>query len=176
VGETLANTMVQQSHDVIMGSRDAKNAKATAWAESTGGKASCGTFAEAAAYGETLFNCTSGGASLSALEIAGAENLKSKTLIDVANPLDFSRGMPPTLSVCNDDSLAEQIQRRFPDTHVVKALNTLTANLMVNPTALSSPGNLFICGNNLDAKTQTTELLKSWGWPEKRSPSKTAAS
>ena len=92
-----------------------------------------GTFADAAAFGEVLFNCTSGEASLEALSLAGADNLKGKVLIDIANPLDFSRGMPPSLLVCNTDSLGEQIQRAFPEAKVVKSLNTMNCNLMVNP-------------------------------------------
>ena len=98
-----------------------------------GGPASEGTFADAAGFGELLVNATAGAASLEALEMAGAEQLAGKVLIDVANPLDFSHGMPPTLTVCNDDSLGEQIQRALPDVRVVKTLNTVTAAVMVDP-------------------------------------------
>ena len=119
-----------------MGSRQAGNEKAVAWASEAGDGASEGSFADAAEFGEVVVNATAGGASLEALEAAGAENLEGKVLIDVANALDFSQGMPPTLSVCNDDSLGERIQRAFPEARVVKALNTINASVMVSPGAL----------------------------------------
>src|SRR5581483_3054552 len=85
-----------------------------------------------------------------------------------ANPLDFGQGMPPTLSVCNDDSLAERIQREFPDARVVKAMNTVNASVMVRPGSLGELTNLFLCGNDDDAKRQVTGLLQSFGWAEGR--------
>jgi predicted dinucleotide-binding enzyme len=113
-----------------------------------------------------LFNATNGGGSLEALALAGEMNLNGKVLIDVANPLDFSRGMPPTLFVCNTDSLGEQIQRAFPEVKVVKSLNTVTASLMVNPRQLADGDHhIFVCGNDTEAKRQVVELLTSWfGW------------
>jgi predicted dinucleotide-binding enzyme len=166
VGTTLGTKFVQLGHDVKMGGRAANNEKAAAWVQSTGGsKASQGTFADAAAFGELLFNCTSGGGALPALTAAGAANLAGKVLVDVSNPLDFSKGFPPSLSVCNADSLGEQIQRTFPDARVVKALNTLSAPLMINPAALAGEHDLFICGNDPGAKAQVTEMLRGWlGW------------
>ena len=138
VGEAIGSKLVQLGYEVKMGSRSANHEKAVAWAGKNGQHASQGTFADAAAFGTIIFNCTAGIASLKALTLAGANNLKGKVLIDVANPLDFSRGMPPTLTVCNTDSLGEQIQRAFPETKVVKTLNTLNCNLMVNPALLLS--------------------------------------
>src|SRR4051812_40405223 len=99
VGETIATKLVALGHDVRMGARDAANEKATAWAGAHG--ASHGTFADAADHGEVVFNCTAGVASLEALEQAGEDALRGKVVIDVANPLDFSKGFPPTLTVCN---------------------------------------------------------------------------
>jgi len=99
VGPTIGTKLVELGHEVMMGSRSKDNEKAAAWAKSVGPKASHGTFADAARFGELLFNCTNGMASLKALGLAGAENMKGKTLVDIANPLDFSKGMPPTLSV-----------------------------------------------------------------------------
>ena len=162
VGSTLGTKLAQLGHDVKMGARKAGNEKAVAFAKAN--KASEGSFADAAAHGEIVFNCTSGGASLAALEQAGAKNLDSKVLVDVANPLDFSKGMPPSLTIVNTDSLGEQIQKAFPKARVVKALNTLNAGLMVNPAALKEPTDLLICGNDKAAKAQVTELLKSFGW------------
>ncbi|MEA2701124.1 MAG: 8-hydroxy-5-deazaflavin:NADPH oxidoreductase [Myxococcales bacterium] len=165
VGNTLGTKFATLGHEVKMGSRTASNEKAAAWVGSAGSKASQGTFADAAAFGEILFNCTSGAVSLPALEAAGARNLAGKILVDVSNPLDFSKGMPPSLTVCNTDSTGEQLQRAFPDAKVVKALNTLTSALMVNPGALAGEHDLFICGNDDGAKGRVTEILREWlGW------------
>ncbi|MGV1048646.1 MAG: NADPH-dependent F420 reductase, partial [Solirubrobacterales bacterium] len=124
-----------------------------------------GTFAAAAAGAELVFNCTAGGASLAALSAAGAESLAGKTLVDVANPLDFSAGFPPTLSVCNDDSLAERIQAAFPETRVVKALNTVNSAVMVDPGRVRGDHSIFVCGNDEAAKAQVRALLEAIGWP-----------
>lgn len=164
VGDSIGTKLVSLGHTVKMGSRTANNEKATAWTTRNGELASNGTFAAAAAFGEIIFNCTTGHASLEALQLAGRENLQGKILIDVANPLDFSKGMPPSLTVCNTDSLGEVIQRQFTDVKVVKALNTMNCHLMVNPGLLKDPGNVFICGNDADAKTEVENLLKSFGW------------
>jgi predicted dinucleotide-binding enzyme len=99
------------------------------------------------------------------LEAAGAENLDGKVLIDVSNPLDFSKGRPPTLAVCNDDSVGEQIQRAYPGVKVVKALNTVTADVMVDPSLIPGEHSLPIAGNDEGAKAQVSELLQSFGWP-----------
>ena len=165
VGTTIASKLVQLGHDVQLGSRAAGNDKAVAWSKSNGARASEGSFADAAAFGDLLFNCTSGTGSLPALEAAGATNLGSKVLVDVSNPLDFSKGMPPSLSVCNTDSLAEQLQRAFPNLKVVKALNTMTAAIMVNPGLIKGEHEAFICGNDASAKSKVKELLTSgFGW------------
>ena len=130
------------------------------------GQVKLGSFAEAAAHGEIVVNATAGMASLDALKRAGEPNLNGKILIDIANPLDFSKGMPPSLSVCNTDSLGEQIQRAFPGAKVVKTLNTMNANLMVNPRQLADgEHHAFVSGNDAQAKVKVTDLLKSWfGW------------
>jgi len=165
VGQTLAGKLVSLGHDVMMGSRQSGNEKAVAWAKAGGEHASEGTFAEAAAFGETVVNATAGGASLDALGSAGAENLAGKVLIDVANPLDFSAGMPPSLTICNTDSLAEQIQRAFPEASVVKTLNTVNADVMVEPAIVPGSHTIFLCGNDSKAKAAVGELLQSFGWP-----------
>ena len=148
-----------------MGSRTANNAKAAEWTKANGPRASQGTFADSAAFGEIVINCTAGSASLEVLKMAGSKNLKGKILIDIANPLDFSKGMPPTLTVCNTDSLAEQIQRTFPDTKVVKTLNTMNCRIMANPNLVPGDHDVFICGNDANARAKVTDILKSWfGW------------
>jgi predicted dinucleotide-binding enzyme len=165
VGQALATKLVQLGHSVMMGSRTANNANASKWAKSNGANASKGSFADAALYGELLFNCTAGMASLEALRLAGDKNMDSKILVDVANPLDFSKGMPPSLSVCNTDSLGEQIQREFPTLRVVKSLNTVSSSLMVNPSLVPGEHDIFVCGNDDKAKKAVAELLKNgFGW------------
>jgi hypothetical protein len=165
VGKTIGTKLVQLGHDVKMGSRTANNEKASEWVKASGANASQGTFAEAAAFGELLFNCTSGMVSLEALKIAGASNMNGKILIDISNPLDFSKGMPPTLSVCNSDSLGEQIQRAYPRVKVVKTLNTLNCNIMVNPSLVPGSHDIFVSGNDAGAKAKVIDILKSWfGW------------
>jgi predicted dinucleotide-binding enzyme len=166
VGRTLAQALVDRGHEVRMGSRTAGNEKAVAWAEQAGPLASEGDFADAAAFGELAINATAGVASLEALDAAGADTLAGKVLVDVSNPLDFSQGMPPTLSVCNDDSLGEQIQRAFPEVRVVKALNTMTAAVMVDPGLVGGTHTVFICGDDAKAKAQAQVLLAEFGWPE----------
>lgn len=166
VGTTIGSKLAALGHEVRMGARQATNEKAQAWAKSAGPKASVGTFADAAAFGELVFNCTSGGGSLAALDAAGAANLRAKILIDVSNPLDFSKGMPPSLFVSNTDSLGEQIQRAFPETKVVKTLNTLNCELMVNPSRLAGGDHdVFVSGNDEEAKGRVAEILRDWfGW------------
>ena len=165
VGDAIGTKLVQLGHEVKMGSRSATNEKAAAWVKRTGPHASQGTFAEAAAFGEVVFNCTSGAASLEALKMAGAVNLKDKVLIDVTNPLDFSKGAPPSLSVCNTDSLGEQIQRAFPETKVVKTLNTMSCQVMVNPSLVKGDHDVFVSGNDAEAKATVTKILKDgFGW------------
>jgi hypothetical protein len=168
VGETIATKLVQLGHEVRMGARDAANAKATAWAAArgeVGGRASHGTFADAAGFGELLFNCTAGTASLDALALAGAGNLGAKVLIDLANPLDFSRGFPPTLAVCNDDSLGERIQRAYPELRVVKTLNTVNCLVMGDPSRVPGEHDVFVSGNDAGAKAQVGAILRDWfGW------------
>ena len=164
VGKTIATKLVELGHAVTMGSRSAGNEAAEEWAAEAGDGASTGTFADAAGGADIVFNCTAGTASLEALEMAGADNLSGKVLVDVANPLDFSGGMPPTLSVCNDESLGEQIQAAFGDAKVVKALNTINAAVMTDPGSLSEPGNIFVCGNDDGAKEQVGGILEEFGW------------
>ena len=165
VGKTIATKLVQLGHEVKMGSRTAGNEKAVEWAKANGAKASNGTFAEAAEFGEIIFNCTAGTASLEALKLAGARNLKGKILVDISNPLDFSKGMPPTLTVCNTDSIGEQIQRAFPDAKVVKTLNTINCNVMVTPHIVPGPHDIFMSGNDAKAKAKVHEIVTDWfGW------------
>jgi len=166
VGQTIADKLVSLAHDVRMGARQATNEKAAAWSRAAGQRGSHGSFADAAAFGELVFNCTQGAASLTALEAAGAANLRGKILIDVANPLDFSKGMPPSLFVSNTDSLGEQIQRAFPEVKVVKTLNTISCKVMVDPGRVGGGEHtVFMSGNDAPAKSRVAEVLRGWfGW------------
>jgi predicted dinucleotide-binding enzyme len=112
-----------------------------------------------------VFNCTNGANSLQALRLAGPDTLAGKLLLDVANPLDFSGEGPPSLTVCNTDSLGEQIQREFPAACVVKTLNTMNCEVMVNPSLVPGDHVVFICGNDAAARQETSGYLTEWfGW------------
>jgi predicted dinucleotide-binding enzyme len=165
VGRAIADKLLALGHEVTMGSRSAGGDALAAWLRGAEEGAAGGTFAEAAASSELLFNCTAGTASLAALQAAGAANLEGKVLIDVANALEVSGDGPPTLSVCNVDSLAEQIQTGFPEARVVKALNTVNHRLMTEPARAPGDHNVFICGNDESAKDQAAALLEEFGWP-----------
>jgi 8-hydroxy-5-deazaflavin:NADPH oxidoreductase len=178
VGKTLAARLAGLGHEVVIGTRDPAetlsrtepdaygNPPFGAWQEEHL-EVRLGTFGEAAAHAEMVVNATAGAVSLEALEQAGEDNLNGKILIDVANPLDFSKGMPPTLLVSNTDSLGEQIQRRFPEAKVVKTLNTMNAYLMVDPAQLSATDHtVFVSGDDAEAKARVSQLLRSFGWSD----------
>jgi len=162
VGQALANKLLALGHEVRMGSRSADNEAATTWASGGGERASVGTFADAAAFGEVAVLALKGEHALAVAETA-KEGLAGKILMDITNPLDFSKGFPPRLFVCNDDSLGEQIQRALPTTKVVKTFNTLANPLMVDPGQLGEATDVFVAGNDAEAKTAVSELLKSFG-------------
>jgi len=167
VGVTIGSKLIELGHTVMMGSRTANNEKALAFVSKHSVNASTGTFADAAAFGEIVFNCTSGSGSIEALKSAGEINLNGKILIDIANPLDFSKGMPPSLFVVNTNSLAEEIQKEFPLLKVVKALNTMWCGIMVNPGLISGgEHSTFVAGNDAGAKEKVKDILISFGWIE----------
>jgi predicted dinucleotide-binding enzyme len=175
VGQTLAEKLAELNNDVMMGSRNIADLLSKSKPDNFGRppfkewikqhqKIKFATFSEAAAFGEFIINATNGMGSLEALKLAGEKNLNSKVLLDVSNPLDFSKGFPPTLFVCNTDSLAEQIQRTFPNAKVVKSLNTMNAYIMTNPSLVPGDHNVFVNGNDAGAKTEVKKLLNSFGW------------
>jgi predicted dinucleotide-binding enzyme len=164
VGQTIGSKLILLGHEVRMGSRDPAHAGAVLWAKDAGQRASVGTFENAAAFAEIIFSCTLGSASLSALQQAGAENLRGKILIDLANPIDYSTDTW-ALTVSNTDSLGEQIQRAYPDAKVVKTLNTMNANVMVDPYKLSEKTDVFVSGDDIEAKAAVVTILRDWfGW------------
>lgn len=162
VGQTIGTALIQKGHNVMLGSRTSTNEKAVAWTNSNGSNASNGTFADAAAFGEIIFICLNGNGTVEALQSAGPDNFNHKVVIDLTNPLDFSNGMPPSLlpQYCNTWSMGEEVQKQLPTAQVVKALNTVTANLMVDANRVNNGNhNLFICGNDADAKNKVKHLL-----------------
>jgi hypothetical protein len=168
VGDIIGSKLIEIGHFVMMGSRTAENEKAKSFVAKHHDKASTGTFSDAAAFGEIIFNCTAGIGSMEALKMAGEKNLNGKIIVDIANPLDFSKGMPPSLAVCNTNSLGEEIQKAFPQAKVVKALNTMWCGLMVNPAMINGGDHsTFVSGNDTAAKEEVKKILKSFGWAEK---------
>ncbi|MBN8706999.1 MAG: NAD(P)-binding domain-containing protein [Bacteroidetes bacterium] len=182
VGQTFALKFASLGYEVMIGTRNVAeklasiekdgygNPPFSEWYAANRKSVKLGTFAEAAAFGETILNATMGGSSIQVLNLAGANNLAGKILIDVANPLDFSKGMPPSLltELSNTNSLGEEIQKSFPDVKVVKTLNTMWCGLMVNPGMINNGDHTnFICGNDAGAKSNVKEILKSFGWAEK---------
>jgi predicted dinucleotide-binding enzyme len=179
VGQVIASRLTGLQHDVTIGTRDVAKTLARTekdgygnppfgeWYKQFKNSIKLGTYAEAATSAEIVFNCTSGLGSIDALHQAGVTNLNGKTIADIANPLDFSKGMPPTLNPVNTDSLGELIQRTFPETKVVKTLNTMNCYVMVNPAAIPGDHNVFVSGNDTTAKQSVTTLLKSFGWVER---------
>lgn len=176
VGRAIAGKLEALGHEVSIGTRDVAKTMAHSKPDFMGNppfrvwhdahtKVRVATFAEAAAEGEVVVNATAGMASLDALKSAGEKNLSGKILMDIANPLDFSKGMPPSLAVCNTDSLGEQIQRAFPRAKVVKTLNTMSNMIMVAPNLVANGDHdVLVSGNDSEAKAKVTELLKTFGW------------
>lgn len=178
VGRTLATGTARSGHVVVVGTRDPEATMSRTEPDAMGNPpystwqaehrdVALLPFAEAAARGEVVINATSGDRSLDVLRLAGADHLAGKVVIDVANPLDFSAGFPPTLSIKDTDSLAEQIQRAFPDARVVKTLNTVNAAVMIDPAALAGGAHtIFLSGDDDDAKATASELLRGFGWQD----------
>ncbi|EST20790.1 NADPH-dependent F420 reductase [Streptomyces roseochromogenus] len=167
VGRTLGGRLVELGHEVTLGSRTKDNPVALEWATAAAERARAGTFAEAAAAAEVVVNAVSGRVALDALRAAGAENLDGKILVDVCNPLAFEDG-EPRLDPVESDSVGEQIQRAFPHTRVVKTLNTVNCQVMVDPGRVPGAHHLFVCGEDAGAKEQVTAMLGEFGWPAER--------
>lgn len=187
VGRAIAGKLQETGNNVSIGTRNVAAKKTVAPKENTGNgddwsnapdnsafnnwheehsDIELKTFADAAKDAAIIFNCTSGLNSLKVLELTGAEHINGKVLVDIANPLDFSNGMPPSLNPVNTDSLGEQIQAAYPQVKVVKTLNTMNANLMVNPGMIDKPHSVFMSGNDDEAKATVKQLLNSFGWSD----------
>ncbi len=168
VGNTLGSKLIQLGYEVMMGSRTATNEKAQAWVAANGEKASAGTFEETARFGDIILNCTKGDITLEVFKMAGAQNFDSKILIDIANPLDFSQGMPPSLlpQYSNTNSLGEEIQKLLPNAHVVKTLNMVNCEVMADAKKSGGDPTMFMCGNSAEAKAEVKTLLNQFNWTD----------
>jgi 8-hydroxy-5-deazaflavin:NADPH oxidoreductase len=162
VGETLGTKFIQLGHEVKMGSRTANNESAAKWVKAAGANASQGTFNDAATFGEMAFICLKGAVFLDVAKTLNPAALAGKVLVDVSNPLEFSNGTM-SLSICNTNSLGEEVQKAVPSAKVVKTLNTVNCEIMVDPGKGGDP-TMFLCGNDPDAKKKVIDLLKSMGW------------
>jgi predicted dinucleotide-binding enzyme len=175
VGQTLGAKLVALGHDVVLGTRDPqkldekKNMAVSLkeWLTQVQNKAKVATFKDAATHGEILINATHGQIAVEALKLAEANKVGGKVLIDTANELDFSKGMPPAVLASQERSVAENIQKAFPNLKVVKTLNTIAAPIMINPQTLKGGDHtIFMAGNDKEAKAKVADLLKSFGWSD----------
>jgi predicted dinucleotide-binding enzyme len=166
VGQRLALGFHSRGHDVMIGSRDPQKPELREWLAGAGAGVAAGTFAEAAAHGELLVLAVFGQAADDAIADAGPANFAGRVVIDAMNPLDFSGGFPPKLSVSGEDSLGEQVQRALPDAKVVKAFNTIGSTYYVDPSFSGGAPTMLIAGNDAKAKRVVGDILVDFGWPE----------
>lgn len=164
VGNTIGKKLIELGYTVMMGSRTADNEKAAKFVSDNGSKALQGTFADAANFGELIFLCTKGEATLDIVQLAKPENFKGKVVIDISNPLDFSKGMPASLFISNTDSLGEHVQKAMPEAHIVKTLNIVNCEVMVNPSKSNGDPTMFMSGNSAEAKEKVKGILEQFGW------------
>ncbi|MEX2117867.1 MAG: NAD(P)-binding domain-containing protein [Bacteroidota bacterium] len=179
VGQTIAAKLKELGHEVMIGTRDVSKTQASQEKTAMGSppfsewhkghqNVKLGTFAEASKFGERVFLCTNGAGTLDAIKLAGPENFNGKTVADISNPLDFSKGMPPTLlsRFANTNSLGEEVQKALPGAHVVKTLNIVNCEVMVNAKKTGGDPSMFVAGNDAKAKDQVKEILKQFGWSD----------
>ena len=168
VGEAIASALIEKGHAVRMGSRKKNNEKALTWVKKSNETASQGDFNDATAFGEIIFLCLNGAYVLEAINSISKESLEGKIVIDLTNPLDFTKGMPPQIleGFGNSNSLGEEIQKALLNAYVVKTLNTVNYKLMVNAREVNNGDHhLFVCGNNADAKNKVKHfLVDTFGW------------
>jgi 8-hydroxy-5-deazaflavin:NADPH oxidoreductase len=168
VGNTVGTKLIELGYEVRMGSRTANNEKALEWSGKNGPNATTGTFSDAASFGELIIMCTKGDATVSVARSVKPELVKGKTILDISNPLDFSKGMPPFLTpeLSNTNSLGEEVQKIWSEANVVKTLNTVNCQIMVNPGKLKDSHTIFLAGNSPEAKKQVTGILQQFGWTD----------
>jgi NADPH-dependent F420 reductase len=164
VGRRLAAGFGSRGHEVIIGSRDPDKPELREWLAADGTGVQAGTFEQAAAHGELLVLAVLGNAADRVIADAGAENFGGKVVIDAMNPLDFSGGFPPKLSISGEDSLGERVQRALPDAKVVKAFNIIGNTYFVDPSFSEGKPTMLIAGNDEGAKALVREVLAEFGW------------
>jgi len=164
VGQTLGTGLIKLGHEVKIGSRNPQKPEVQTWLKNNGNKATAGSFAEAATFGEVVFICTSWAGTQQAIQLAEPKNFKGKVVVDVTNPLDFSQGMPPTLAVGHTTSGGEMVQQWLPEAKVVKAFNIVTAAYMINGKFPEGNLDMFIAGNDEAAKKTVTDFLTAFNW------------
>ncbi|MDR8391516.1 NAD(P)-binding domain-containing protein [Aliifodinibius sp. S!AR15-10] len=164
VGMALGRGFIKYGHHVMIGSRSPKSEKVTSWVHQAGARASGGTFEEAAEYGEVIVLAVAWSGCENAIGLAGKKHFSGKTVLDVTNPLVFEEGKPPRLAIGHTDSGGEQIQRWLPEAHIVKVFNIVGNAHMVDPDFPDGPPDMFICGNNGNAKETVTEICELFGW------------
>jgi predicted dinucleotide-binding enzyme len=168
VGRRLGDGFIGLGHSIKIGSRDSKKREIVQWVSNHGGeegKASSGTFADAVSFAELIVLATSWDGTSNAIKMANPKNFARKIVIDVTNPLDFSKGIPPTLAVGHTDSGGEIIQRILPESKVVKAFNIVGNPHMVHPDFQDGPPTMFVCGNDEESKKIVTDkILAPFGW------------
>ena len=165
VGQTLGSGFAEAGHDVVVGTREPDRPALAAWRDQVGRRIRLASFSDAARHGEWLVLAVGGGVAEAVVDLAGPAHLAGKLLLDVTNPLDFSRGMPPGLLFGMTDSVGERLQRKLPNTRVVKVFNTVPRTLMVHPRLAGGGARMLIAGNDAAAKAQTAEILAAFGWP-----------
>jgi 8-hydroxy-5-deazaflavin:NADPH oxidoreductase len=168
VGDSIGTKLIELGYEVRMGSRTANNEKAMEWASKNGPLASTGTFSDAASFGELVVFCTKGDAAASVARSLNPDLVKGKTILDISVPLDFSKGMPPSIipELSNTNSMGEEMQRIFPEANVIKTLAIVNCLIMVDPHKFNEPLTMFVAGNNAEAKKQVTEILQQFGWED----------
>jgi predicted dinucleotide-binding enzyme len=166
VGRRLAAGFASRGHDVMIGSREPGKPELSEWLSGDGAGIKAGTFAETAAHGELVALAVLGNAAEEAIADAGPERFAGKVVIDATNPLDFSGGFPPKLSICGEDSLGERVQRALPDARVVKAFNTIGNQYFVDPSFSDGLPTMLIAGDNAEAKRTVSDVVADFGWPE----------
>ena len=162
VGKSFARAFAATGNDVKIGSRNPE--KLSDFVKQAGGKVTAGTFQETARFGEIIVVATHGVGTEEAIRLAGPENLAGKVTIDATNPLDFAPGGPPRLAIGHTDSLGERVQRSAPNAKVVKAFNTVGNSLFYKPQLKGGPPDMFICGNDAEAKKAVSRICSEWGW------------
>jgi len=164
VGQSLGAGFANHGHDVKMGSRTPDSDKIKKWVIKTGSHTTAGTYKESAKFANIAVLATLWSGTRNAIDLAEADSLAGKVVIDVTNPLVFKQDAPPELAIGHTDSGGEQVQRWLPKSYIVKAFNIVGHAQMINPNFPGGPPDMFICGNNEKAKQTVTEICSTFGW------------